>query len=348
MDDGVELVRGSRRYELSDWLGNVRVVVSDARVPVRQGGRVRGYRAEVVSVGDYYSFRAEIRARSYEIASVYCYGYQAQERDDEVYGRGASYYYRYRQHDARLGRFWSVDPLARKYPYYSPYSFSGNRLVDAVEWEGLEPRRLPQWEGEVRKAPEAETGKERWWVSMGTEWLPSLAPVEIVSSSEEGPFFRFKAAFTVSTSAYDEFPALFHIQANAFRVLEGELSAGVEEVRAEGYIEILGWDQWEGNVGVDPSHSDFRYGGVALLFGTRGTYYYGDIEKQEWVFPFLTVRQIRAPTTLESGRRVVSERTQVEVGIGVGAEMGLLVGLGWKIEGALVLYNKLRVRENGK
>jgi len=69
VDDGVELLRGSRRYELLDWLGNVRVVVSDARVPVRQGGVVRGYRAEVVSVGDYYSFGAEIRERSYEIAS---------------------------------------------------------------------------------------------------------------------------------------------------------------------------------------------------------------------------------------------------------------------------------------
>ena len=72
-----------------------------------------------------------------------------QEKDSEIYGRGASYYYKYRQHDARLGRFWSVDPLARKYPYYSPYSFSGNRLVDAVEWEGLEPDRPPMYVGEV-------------------------------------------------------------------------------------------------------------------------------------------------------------------------------------------------------
>jgi len=68
----------------------------------------------------------------------YRYGYQARERNDEVYGRGASYYYRCRQHDARLGRFWSVDPLARKYPWNSPYAFAENRLVDGVEWEGLE------------------------------------------------------------------------------------------------------------------------------------------------------------------------------------------------------------------
>ena len=89
-------------------------------------------------MGDYYSFGAEIRERSYEIASVYRYGSQAQERDDEIYGRGASYYYKYRQHDARLGRFWSVDPLAKKYPWNSPYAFGENDVVSSVELEGLE------------------------------------------------------------------------------------------------------------------------------------------------------------------------------------------------------------------
>src|SRR5699024_2553115 len=39
----------------------------------------------------------------------------------------------------RVGRFLSIDPLAKKYPFYSPYSFSGNRVLDAVELEGKEP-----------------------------------------------------------------------------------------------------------------------------------------------------------------------------------------------------------------
>ncbi len=42
-------------------------------------------------------------------------------------------------HDPRIGRFFSVDPLTAKYPYYSPYQFSGNRPIDKVELEGLEP-----------------------------------------------------------------------------------------------------------------------------------------------------------------------------------------------------------------
>ena len=31
-----------------------------------------------------------------------------------------------------------MDPLTKKYPWYTPYSFSGNRLMDAIELEGLE------------------------------------------------------------------------------------------------------------------------------------------------------------------------------------------------------------------
>ncbi|NUY82715.1 hypothetical protein HUK80_17565 [Flavobacterium sp. MAH-1] len=42
-------------------------------------------------------------------------------------------------HDPRVGRFFAVDPLEKKYPWYTPYQFSGNRVVDMVELEGLEP-----------------------------------------------------------------------------------------------------------------------------------------------------------------------------------------------------------------
>lgn len=42
-------------------------------------------------------------------------------------------------HDPRVGRFFAVDPLTVEYPHYSPYSFSGNRVIDAIELEGLEP-----------------------------------------------------------------------------------------------------------------------------------------------------------------------------------------------------------------
>jgi RHS repeat-associated protein len=72
-------------------------------------------------------------------STAYRYGFQGQEKDDELKGEGNSLNFKYRMHDPRVGRFFSVDPLTKQYPWYSPYSFSGNRVIDMVELEGKEP-----------------------------------------------------------------------------------------------------------------------------------------------------------------------------------------------------------------
>jgi RHS repeat-associated protein len=72
-------------------------------------------------------------------AAAYSFGFQGQEQDDEMHGStGTSINYKYRMHDARIGRFLSIDPLAEKYPHNSPYAFSENRVIDGIELEGLE------------------------------------------------------------------------------------------------------------------------------------------------------------------------------------------------------------------
>lgn len=58
--------------------------------------------------------------------------------DDEIKGEGNSVNFKYRMHDPRVGRFFAVDPLIHDYPWLSSYQFSGNRVIDAVELEGLE------------------------------------------------------------------------------------------------------------------------------------------------------------------------------------------------------------------
>jgi hypothetical protein len=75
----------------------------------------------------------------------YRYGFQNQEKDDEVKGAGNSVNYKYRMHslyrlygNPRLGRFFAVDPLSKSYPWNSPYAFSENRVIDGVELEGAE------------------------------------------------------------------------------------------------------------------------------------------------------------------------------------------------------------------
>jgi len=66
------------------------------------------------------------------------YGFQGQESDNEIKGNGNSVNYKYRMHDPRLGRFFTLDPLSVKYPHNSPYAFSENRVIDGIELEGLE------------------------------------------------------------------------------------------------------------------------------------------------------------------------------------------------------------------
>ena len=76
-------------------------------------------------------------------SSAYRYGFQGQERDDELKGEGNSLNYKFRMHDPRVGRFFAVDPLEFKYPFFSPYQFSANTPIMAVELEGLESSNDP-------------------------------------------------------------------------------------------------------------------------------------------------------------------------------------------------------------
>jgi len=86
---------------------------------------------------DYYPFGSLKPSRNAS-ASNYRFGFQGQEVDNEVKGDGNSVNYKYRIHDPRLGRFLSIDPLEKDYPWNSPYAFSENRVIDGIELEGLE------------------------------------------------------------------------------------------------------------------------------------------------------------------------------------------------------------------
>jgi hypothetical protein len=70
------------------------------------------------------------------LRGVQRYGFQRQEEDNEIWEGAVSF--KFRTEDARLGRFFSVDPLTAKYPWNSNYAFSENRLIDGIDLEGLE------------------------------------------------------------------------------------------------------------------------------------------------------------------------------------------------------------------
>lgn len=73
------------------------------------------------------------------------YRFQKQELQNKEFSDGGGlemYEFKYRFDDPQIGRFWSVDPLASKYAYNSPYAFSEDKVINSVELEGLESKPI--------------------------------------------------------------------------------------------------------------------------------------------------------------------------------------------------------------
>jgi hypothetical protein len=78
------------------------------------------------------SEKSEKKARS-----VYLFGFNGQEKDDEVYGSdGTSYTAEYWQYDSRLGRRWNIDPVVK--PWESPYACFNNSPIRIADPDGDE------------------------------------------------------------------------------------------------------------------------------------------------------------------------------------------------------------------
>ncbi len=120
---------GNKNYEIDDYLGNVRAIVSDLK---GSSG------ANVSTSNDYYPYGMLLPGRN-SSTSNYRYGYQGKEMDNELKSKTAtSYDFGARMYDPRAGRWLSLDPLAWKYADQSPYNFCGNDPVNFVDPDGKE------------------------------------------------------------------------------------------------------------------------------------------------------------------------------------------------------------------
>ena len=132
--------RGKKFFELSNHLGNVLATVSDKKIGVdaNTDGTVDYYTADVISAQDYYPFGQLQPGRQYGTKGRY--GFNGKENDNEVKGMGNQQDYGMRIYDPRLGRFLSVDPIAKDYPELTPYQFASNTPIQAIDLDGLEAK----------------------------------------------------------------------------------------------------------------------------------------------------------------------------------------------------------------
>jgi hypothetical protein len=122
--DTTWLKKGTKRYELTNHLGNVLATISDKVVDSAIGGVVDHYEAEILSAQDYYPFGMLQPDRQWSLGS-YRYGFNGQEKSDEIKGGGNSYTAQFWEYDPRIGRRWNLDPKL-KIGESAYLTFSGN------------------------------------------------------------------------------------------------------------------------------------------------------------------------------------------------------------------------------
>ena len=141
------------------------------------------------SVADYSPFGVELDGRT-QSGGGYRYSFQGQEKDDEIKGEGNSINYKYRMHDPRVGRFFAVDPLAPKYPWYTPYQFSGNKLIHMVELEGLEEAKPNTIDEKIKRSQlgleytEADLPQDEEVPNQETPKLPERPSMSAINDME--------------------------------------------------------------------------------------------------------------------------------------------------------------------
>lgn len=116
-EEGIVQYKGSFTYvfHLTDHLGNVRVAFNKT-----------GNSWNSIARQDYYPFgMLQGAAGDPNSPSPYRFGFNGQEKDNEVYGTGNMYNAEFWQYDPRIGRRWNIDPVTKA--WLSPYHCFSNR-----------------------------------------------------------------------------------------------------------------------------------------------------------------------------------------------------------------------------
>jgi RHS repeat-associated protein len=198
--------RGNKNYELTNHLGNVLATVSDRKFGVSSGGSslISYYNPHIVTAQDYYPFGMLSRADVAGSSKSYRFGFNGKMNDNEVKGGlGNQQDYGMRIYDPRIGKFLSVDPLTKDYPWYTPYQFAGNTPIQAIDLDGLEPAKV----GTAGTVVQDKSGQS--WKSDGKTWVDN-STLETVTVSAPKPLSRdFTEWYSHNSKKYDSYQAAY-------------------------------------------------------------------------------------------------------------------------------------------
>ena len=116
-------------------LGNVRAVITDHKFI--SGTNEPLYKAELLSATDYYAYGSPQYGRTYTSQTgKYRFGFNTQEKTDEISGEGNHNTALFWEYDTRLGRRWNLDPKPQV--NISDYTAMGGNPILNMDWLGDE------------------------------------------------------------------------------------------------------------------------------------------------------------------------------------------------------------------
>jgi hypothetical protein len=129
--------KGQRHYEITNHLGNVMATISDRKLGQSPDNDtlINYYHADLLSAQDYYPGGMLMPGRSYSSDS-YRFGFNGQEKTNEISGSGNHYSAQFWEMDPRIGRRWERDPVVKHHE--SPYAILGNNPIWFVDLNGAD------------------------------------------------------------------------------------------------------------------------------------------------------------------------------------------------------------------
>lgn len=133
---------GMSQYELTNHLGNVLTTIKDEPIYDFQaaggGGTIpKAFPKKpfVLTATDYYPFGMPMPNRKFSSSgSKYRFGFNTQEKDDEVYGEGNLNTAEFWEYDTRIARRWNLDPVPKG--YISGYAVLSNSPIWRIDPDG--------------------------------------------------------------------------------------------------------------------------------------------------------------------------------------------------------------------
>jgi hypothetical protein len=130
--------------------------VNDKKIPsLTTAGVLSYFNADVLSYSDYYPFGSLVPNR-HSSSNQYRYGFNTQEKVDEISGEGNHNTAKFWEYDTRLGRRWNLDPVPKG--FISGYAALSNSPIWRVDPDGDDD--YFNSDGSYNKARSTKTGTQ--------------------------------------------------------------------------------------------------------------------------------------------------------------------------------------------